>query len=233
VPEKVAIVTAGGSGIGVAAARALAADGFKVAVLSPSGKGEALGKELGGIGATGSNQSNDDLKRLVDATLDRWGRIDALVNSAGHGPRKPLLELADDDWRTGLEVYFLSAVRPTRLVMPVMQRQISGSIVNISSTAGVEPNPAFPTSSVFRAGLASFAKIFADEHAAENIRMNNVLPGFVDNFPTKDEILAQIPMQRYAKVAEVGELVAFLASERSSYITGQNLRIDGGMTRSL
>ena len=232
-PEKVAIVTAGGSGIGVAAARALAADGFKVAVLSPSGKGEALGKELGGIGATGSNQSNDDLKRLVDATLDRWGRIDALVNSAGHGPRKPLLELADDDWRTGLEVYFLSAVRPTRLVMPVMQRQISGSIVNISSTAGVEPNPAFPTSSVFRAGLASFAKIFADEHAAENIRMNNVLPGFVDNFPTKDEILAQIPMQRYAKVAEVGELVAFLASERSSYITGQNLRIDGGMTRSL
>ena len=113
-----------------------------------------------------------------------------------------------------MEVYFLSVVRPTRLVTPVMQRQKSGSIVNISSTAGVEPNPAFPTSSVFRAGLASFAKIFADEHAAENIRMNNVLPGFVDNFPVKDEILASIPMQRYAKVAEVGELVAFLASER-------------------
>jgi NAD(P)-dependent dehydrogenase (short-subunit alcohol dehydrogenase family) len=233
VPEKVAVVTAGGSGIGAAAARALAADGFKVAVLSPSGKGESLGKELGGIGLTGSNQSNDDLKRLVEATLERWGRIDALVNSAGHGPRKPLLELADDDWRTGMEVYFLSAVRPTRLVTPVMQRQRSGSIVNISSTAGIEPNPAFPTSSVFRAGLAAFAKIFADEHASENIRMNNVLPGFVDNFPVKDEILKSIPMQRYAKGAEVGELVAFLASERSSYITGQNLRIDGGMTRSL
>jgi len=233
VPEKVAIITAGGSGIGAAAARALAADGFKVAVLSPSGKGEALGNELGGIGLTGSNQSDDDLKRLVDSTLDRWGCIDALVNSAGHGPRRPLLELTDDDWHKGLDVYFMSVVRPTRLVAPIMHRQKSGSIVNISSTAGIEPNPAFPTSSVFRAGLASFAKIFADEHAAENIRMNNVLPGFVDNFPVKAEILKGIPMQRYAKVAEVGELVAFLASERSSYITGQNLRIDGGMTRSL
>ena len=197
--EKVAIITAGGSGIGAAAVRALAADGFKVAVLSSSGKGEALGKELGGIGVTGSNQSDDDLKRLVDRTLDRWGRIDALVNSAGHGPRKALLELGDDDWHAGMEVYFLSVVRPTRLVTPVMQRQKSGSIVNISSTAGVEPNLAFPTSSVFRAGLASFAKLFADQHAAENIRMNNVLPGFVDNFPAKEEILARIPMQRYAR----------------------------------
>ena len=231
--ERVAIITAGGSGIGAAAARALAAAGFQVAVLSSSGKGEALGKELGGIGVTGSNQSDDDLKRLVDQTLDRWGRIDALVNSAGHGPRKSLLELTDDDWRKGMEVYFLSVVGPTRLVTPVMRRQKSGSIVNISSTAGVEPNPAFPTSSVFRAGIASFAKIFADQHAAENIRMNNVLPGFVDNFPVKDEILSLIPAGRYARVEEVGELVAFLASERASYITGQNLRIDGGLTRSV
>ena len=112
--DRVAIITAGGSGIGAAAVRAFAADGFKVAVLSSSGKGEALGKELGGIGVTGSNQSNDDLKRLVEATLDRWGRIDALVNSAGHGPRKPLLELTDEDWHKGMEVYFLSVVRPTR-----------------------------------------------------------------------------------------------------------------------
>ena len=179
------------------------------------------------------NQSDDDLKRLVDQTLDRWGRIDALVNSAGHGPRKSLRDLTDDDWRQGMEIYFLSVVRPTRLVMPAMQRQKSGSIVNISSTAGVEPNAAFPTSSVFRAGLASFTKLFADQHAAENIRMNNVLPGFVDNFPVKDEILSLIPAGRYARVEEVGELVAFLASERASYITGQNLRIDGGLTRSV
>lgn len=230
--DRVAIVTAGGSGIGAAAARALAADGFHVAVLSSSGKGEALGKELGGIGVTGSNQADADLRRLVDQTLDRWGRIDALVNSAGHGPRKPLLELDVSDWQKGMEVYFLSVVRPTRLVAPIMRRQKSGSIVNVSSTAGVEPNPAFPTSSVFRAGLASFAKMFADEHAAESVRMNNVLPGFVDNFPVKDEILAGIPMKRYGRVEEVAALIAFLASEKAAYITGQNIRFDGGMTRS-
>jgi NAD(P)-dependent dehydrogenase (short-subunit alcohol dehydrogenase family) len=232
VAERVAIVTAGGSGIGAAAARALAADGFHVAVLSSSGKGEALGKELGGIGVTGSNQSDEDLRCLVDETLDRWARIDVLVNSAGHGPRKPLLKLDDSGWQKGMEVYFLSVVRPTRLVAPIMRRQKSGAIVNVSSTAGVEPNPAFPTSSVFRAGLASFAKMFADEHAAENVRMNNVLPGFVDNFPVKDEILAGIPMKRYGRVEEVAALIAFLASEKAAYITGQNIRFDGGMTRS-
>ncbi len=96
--EKVAIVTAGGSGMGAAAARRLAQDGFKVAILSSSGKGEALAQELGGIGVTGSNQSNDDLKRLVDAVLEKWGRIDVLVNSAGHGPRAPILEITDEDW---------------------------------------------------------------------------------------------------------------------------------------
>jgi NAD(P)-dependent dehydrogenase (short-subunit alcohol dehydrogenase family) len=233
VAERVAIVTAGGSGIGAAAARALAPDCFHVAVLSSSGKGEALGKELGGIGVTGSNQLIVDLRRLVDQTLDRWGRIDALVNSAGHGPRKPLLELDDPDWHKGLDVYLLGAVRATRLVTPIMQRQKSGSIVNVSSTAGVEPNAAFPTSSVFRAGLAAFAKMFADEHAAENIRMNNVLPGFVDNFPVKDEILAKIPMQRYGGVDEAAALIAFLASDKAAYITGQNIRFDGGMTRSV
>lgn len=96
--DKVAVITAGGSGMGTGAARRLAADGFKVAILSSSGKGEALAKELGGIGVTGSNQSNDDLKRLVDATTEKWGRIDVLVNSAGHGPRAPILELSDEDW---------------------------------------------------------------------------------------------------------------------------------------
>src|SRR5690349_21886891 len=109
--EKVALITAGGSGMGAAAARRLAADGFKVAVLSSSGKGEALAQELGGIGVTGSNQSNDDLKRLVDTTMKKWGRIDVLVNSAGHGPRAPILEITDEQWHQGIDVYFLNVVR--------------------------------------------------------------------------------------------------------------------------
>jgi NAD(P)-dependent dehydrogenase (short-subunit alcohol dehydrogenase family) len=231
--QKVAIVTAGGSGMGAGAARKLAADGFHVAILSSSGKGEALAKELGGIGVTGSNQSNDDLKFLTDKAVNEWGRIDVLVNSAGHGPRAPILELTDDDWHTGLDVYFLNVVRSTRLVTPIMQEQQSGVIVNISTFAAFEPDPVFPTSGVFRAGLAAYTKLFSDHYAAENIRMNNVLPGFIDSRPEKKEFRDRIPMRRYGKTDEISETVAFLASDGAGYITGQNIRVDGGITRSV
>ncbi|WP_143957494.1 SDR family oxidoreductase [Rhodoligotrophos appendicifer] len=231
--DKVAVVTAGGSGMGAGAARKLSEQGFKIAILSSSGKGEALAKELGGIGVTGSNQSEEDVKRLIDQTMQRWGRIDALVNSAGHGPRGPVLELTDDDWHRGMDVYFLSAVRPTRLVTPIMQKQKSGSIVNISTFATFEPDPVFPTSGVFRVGLAAYTKLFSDKYAADNIRMNNVLPGFIDSLPEKAEFKDRIPMGRYGTVQEVSELIALLASDRGGYITGQNIRIDGGITRSV
>ena len=231
--EKVAIVTAGGSGMGAGAARKLAEQGFHVAILSSSGKGQALAEELGGIGVTGSNRSNDDLKRLVDQAFDRWGRVDVLVNSAGHGPRAAILDLSDDDWHQGLEVYFLNVVRPTRLVTPIMQAQKSGVIINISTFAAFEPDPVFPTSGVFRAGLAAYTKLFSDKYAAENIRMNNVLPGFIDSLPEKEEFRSRIPMQRYGKTEEIAEVIAFLASEGAGYITGQNIRVDGGITRSV
>jgi NAD(P)-dependent dehydrogenase (short-subunit alcohol dehydrogenase family) len=231
--EKVAIITAGGSGMGAACARRLAADGYKVAILSSSGKGEVLAKALGGIGITGSNQSNDDLRRLVDATLDAYGRIDALVNSAGHGPRAPILEITDEAWHAGLDTYFLNVVRPTRLVAPVMAAQKSGAIVNISSAWAFEPSPLFPTSAVFRAGLAAFTKLFADAHAADNVRMNNVLPGWIDSLPATEERRAGVPMGRYGTSAEIAATVAFLVSEGAGYITGQNLRVDGGLMRSV
>lgn len=231
--ERVAVITAGGSGMAAAAARRLAADGFEIAILSSSGKGEALAGELGGIGVTGSNRSNEDLTHLVELTMERWGRIDALVNSAGHGPRADLIELGDDALHEGMEVYFLNVVRPTRLVTPIMRRQRSGAIVNISTFAAFEPDPAFPTSAVFRAGLASYTKLFSTRYAAENIRMNNVLPGFIDSLPEKPGIAERIPMGRYGKASEVAELIALLASDRAAYITGQNIRIDGGITRSV
>ena len=231
--QKVAIVTAGGSGMGAHAARTLARDGFKLAILSSSGKGEALADELGGFGVTGSNQSLEDVARLVDQTMQRWGRIDALVNSAGHGPRGPVFDLSDDDWQRGMEVYFLSAVRPTRLVAPIMQKQRGGSIINISSFAAFEPDAAFPTSAVFRAGLASFVKLAADKVAADNVRINNVLPGFIDSLPEKEGVAQRVPMKRYGKMEEVSELIAFLASDKAGYITGQNIRVDGGITRSV
>lgn len=230
--DKVAIITAGGSGMGAAAARKLAADGYRVAILSSSGKGEALAAELGGLGVTGSNRSPEDLARLVDATLQQWGRVDAVVNSAGHGPKGPLLEISDDDWHLGMEFYLLNVVRIARLVAPVMKRQKSGAIVNISTYATFEPEALFPTSGVFRAGLAAFTKVFADEYAEHNVRMNNVLPGFIDSLPEKEDRRARIPMGRYGTAEEVADLIAFLASDASSYITGQNIRIDGGITRS-
>lgn len=231
--QKVALVTAGGSGMGAASARRLAADGFRVAILSSSGKGQALADELGGFGVTGSNQSVSDLQSLVDEAIRRWGRIDVLVNSAGHGPRKSILDISDEDWRTGFDVYFLNAVRPTRMVTPIMQKQKSGAIINISSAWAFEPTAQFPTSAVARAGLASFTKIFADTYAADNIRMNNVLPGWIDSLPATDERRDSVPLKRYGKSEEVAATVSFLASEGAAFITGQNIRVDGGMTRAV
>ncbi|OYX85889.1 MAG: 3-oxoacyl-ACP reductase, partial [Azorhizobium sp. 35-67-5] len=158
---------------------------------------------------------------------------DALVNSAGHGPRAPLLDLTDEDWHRGMDVYFLNVVRPTRLVTQIMQAQKSGSIVNISTFAAFEPDPVFPTSGVFRAGLAAYTKLFSDRYAADNIRMNNVLPGFIDSLPEKPQFRERIPMGRYGTVAEVAEVIALLATARGGYITGQNIRVDGGITRSV
>jgi NAD(P)-dependent dehydrogenase (short-subunit alcohol dehydrogenase family) len=230
---KVAVVTAGGSGMGAAAARKLAQDGFEVAVLSASGKGEALAAQLGGIGVTGSNQSSDDLARLVDLAMDRWGRIDVLVNSAGHGPRAPVLELTDEQWHQGLDIYLMNVIRPTRLVTPIMVRQHSGAIINISTAWAFEPSPMFPTSAIFRAGLAAFTKLFADQYAADNVRMNNVLPGWIDSLPATDERRQSVPMQRYGTSDEIAATIAFLASGAAAYITGQNLRVDGGLMRSI
>lgn len=231
--EKVAVIVAGGSGMGAAAAVKLAADGYKVAILSSSGKGEALAERLGGLGITGSNQSVDDLNKLVEATMDRWGRIDVLVNSAGHGPRAPILELSDNDWQVGMETYFLNVVRAARLVTPIMQKQGGGSIINISSAWTFEPTDMFPTSAVFRAGLASFTKIFADAYAADNIRINNVLPGWIDSLPKNDARQDSVPLKRYGTAEEVAATIAFLASPGAAYITAQNIRVDGGVTHSV
>ena len=231
--EKVAVVTAGGSGMGAAVAKRLAADGYKLAILSSSGKGEALAQELGGIGVTGSNQSIDDLQRLTDLTLEKFGRIDVLVNSAGHGPRASILDITDEQWHTGLDVYLMNVIRPTRIIAPVMVKQKAGAIVNISTAWAFEPSSMFPTSAVFRAGLASYTKIFSDTYAADNVRMNNVLPGWIDSLPATEERRQGVPMQRYGTSEEIAATVAFLASEGAGYITGQNIRVDGGLTRSV
>lgn len=231
--KPVALLTAAGSGIGAEVARKLANDGYQIAILSSSGRGEALAKELGGIGVTGSNLSTADIEQLVDKAIAKWGRIDVVVNSAGHGPKGAVLDITDDNWHLGMEVYLLNVIRITRLVTPHMQKQGSGSIVNISTYAAFEPEALFPTSGVFRSALAAFTKLFADKYASESIRMNNVLPGFTDSLPEKEDRRSRIPMGRYGTTNEIAETVAFLATERGGYITGQNIRVDGGLTRSV
>ena len=156
-----------------------------------------------------------------------------MVNNTGHPPKGPLLELTDDDWRSGLELVLLGVVRMARLVTPPLKAAGGGAIVNISTFAAFEPSPAFPISATLRAALASYTKLYADAHAADGIRMNNVLPGYIDSFPADDDLVQQIPMGRYGSVAEIGKTVRFLLSADAGYITGQNLRVDGGLTRSV
>lgn len=231
--DKIALLTAAGRGMGAAIARKLADGGYKIAILSSSGKGKTLAEELGGIGFTGSNRNVDDLAQFVQLAIDSYGQIDCVVNSAGHGPRNNILAITDDEWHLGMEVYFLHVARIARLVTPHLIANGGGAIVNISTFATFEPDPAFPTSAVFRAGLAAYTKLYADKYAEHNIRMNNILPGFINSFPENQAIVNRIPMGRYGTVEEVAETASFLVSDGATYITGQNIRVDGGITRSV
>lgn len=231
--QRVALVIGGGSGIGADAARALHEQGYAVGVMSSSGKGEQLGKDLNGFGFTGSNLIGDDIKAFIDGAVSLFGRIDAVVNSTGHGAKGGVLELSDDDWHTGMDIYLTSVIRTARLVVPEMKKNGGGSIVNVSSFAAIEPDPDFPTSAVFRASLSAFTKMFSTEFARDSIRMNNVLPGFVDSLPELESRRERIAIGRYSEVREISEAILFFASNASSSITGQNLRVDGGLTHSL
>lgn len=222
-----------GKGMGAACARLLAERGYKVALLSPSGSAEALARELGGVGLKGSVTSPDDLKRLIDLSVKTYGRIDAVINNTGHQPKGDLLEIGDADWHVGLDLLLLNVVRMARLALPIMLKQGGGSIVNISTAAAFEPNLKFPVSSTVRAALTAFTKLFAERYGKEGVRMNNVLPGMIDTFPESPDFLAKIPMGRYGRADEVARAVAYLVSPESSYVTGQSLRVDGGMTRAL
>ena len=233
VSEQVAIITAAGQGIGAAIAQELSASGYRVSLLSNAGGAITLARELDGLGMTGSVAEPSDLTKLVDSTIQQFGRIDAVVNNTGHPPKGELLEISDADWHLGLDLLILNVVRMARLVTPIFLKQGGGSIVNISTFSAFEPELDFPVSSSLRSGLASFAKLYSNRYAEDGVRMNNILPGYMDNYPESAENLAKIPMKRYAKVEEIAKTVRFLLSDDAGYITGQNIRADGGITRSI
>ncbi len=231
--REVAIITAAGKGMGAACARELATRGYSLALMSRSEEATDLARELGGVGLEGSVTEEADLRALVDKTLEAYGRVDAVVNSSGHPPTGDILDITDEQWHAGLDLVLLNVVRMARLVTPIMVRQGGGAMVNVSTFSAFEPSAAFPVSSSLRSALAGFTKLYADRYAAEGIRMNNVLPGFVESFEVDEQTRASIPMQRPGTVEEIAKCVAFLVSPDASYITGQNLRVDGGLTRSV
>ncbi len=238
--QKVAVITGGGRGMGAAIARELHGRGYALALMSPSGSAETLAEELGGapgapgaVAVTGSTAEAGDLEALVAAALEAHGRIDAVVNHTGGPPKGDLLEVSDDDWRRGVDLILLSVVRMARLVTPLMERQGGGAIVNITTFSAFEPSLTFPVSSVLRAGIGAYTKLYSDRYAKAGIRMNSLLPGYIDSLAHGAETADPIPLGRIGTVEEIAKTAAFLLSDDSGYITGQNLRVDGGLTRHM
>ncbi|WP_085026524.1 SDR family oxidoreductase [Ensifer aridi] len=230
--DKVCLITGGGRGMGAAVAREMHARGYKLVLMSPSESCETLAAELGGVPRRGVAQSAADLKGIVDLAMATYGRIDALLNHTGHPPKGDLLEITDEHWDLANDMIVKSVIRMARLVTPVMEAQGGGSIVNITTYAAFEPSLWFPASCIYRAGVSSFTKLYSDRYGPKNIRMNCLLPGFTDSLDV-GKFADLTALKRIGRVEEQAKAAAFLLSEDSSYITGQSLRVDGGLTRHM
>ncbi|MEX2650640.1 MAG: SDR family oxidoreductase [Alphaproteobacteria bacterium] len=242
---RIAIVTAAGKGIGAACARALAAADWRVGLMSRSGGAETLARELGGVGVTGSVTEAKDIARLVEAVIAAYGGIDAAIVSTGHAGHSlkaattsfdpdfagNLLDIPDAAWHDALELYVLDAVKVARAVTPAMLARGGGAIVNISAFGAAEPHAAYPLSSALRRALSAFTKLYADRYARDGIRMNNLLPGYLDNYAWPDSLLSGIPLGRSGRLEEIAATAVFLLGPGAGYITGQDILADGGMAR--
>lgn len=224
-----AIVTGASQGIGAAIARELAARGYQLVVMARSEPIVSFASEIGATPVRGSLTDVADLRRLVDTAMDEHGKIDVVINNGGHAATGELLDLSDEQWHEGLDLVVLNVVRMARLVTPLMQAAGGGSIVNVSTFSALDPIADFPISSTLRAGLAAFTRLYSERYGRDGIRMNNLLPGMIDNWPEDRVKTARTHIGRYGTLGEVAKAAAFLAGDESSYISAQNLRVDGGL----
>jgi len=231
--QRVAIVTGAGRGMGAAITRELHTCGYQLALMSPSDRSVKLAEELGAIGIAGSVAKSQDLQKLVEVTMSAYGRIDGVVNNTKHPKTGNLPEIEDALWLEEHESIFLSVQRLARLVTPIMKNQGGGAFVNITTLTTLEPDAAYPISCAYRAAVASYTKMYADLHGPYHIRMNALLPGYIDSMEHDEAGKASIPLRRFGRVAEIAKTSRFLLSNEAGYITGQNIRVDGGLTRHL
>ena len=239
---RTAIVCGASSGIGLGIAESLAAEGANVVLFAR--RREELEREaerLGGLAVVGDVTSPDDLERLVRSTTDAFGGIDILVNNSGGPPRANAAGLGADQVQSAVELLLLSVVRLTALCLPYLERSDAGRIVNVTSSAVREPIENLVLSNLVRPGVIGWAKTLARELGPAGITVNSIAPGWIDterirevypDGPT-DADLQAIPLRRLGTPRELGDVVAFLCSDRASYVTGTLVTIDGGLTRGL
>ena len=231
--EKTCLVIGGGRGMGAATAKEMHKRGYKLSLMSPSDSCEQLAEELKGLALRGKAENKENLQSIVGLTMEKYERIDSVLIHVGGPPKGDLLEIDDDDWDKANQMIIKPVISIAKLVTPIMLEQGAGSIVNITTFSAFEPSLTFPTSSVYRAGVSSFTKLFSDRYGAKNIRMNCLLPGFTDSLNLPDEFAQLSSLKRLARAEEQAKVAAFLLSDDSSYITGQSIRSDGGVTRHM
>jgi len=239
---RTAIVCGASSGMGLAIAEALSAEGANVAMFAR--RREELVREaerLGALAVRGDLTNPLDLERLVEKTLEAFGGIDILVNNGGGPPRTLAVDLTDEDVESAVELLLLSAIRLTNLCLPHLRRSGHGRIVNITSSSVREPIDDLALSNSVRPGVVGWANTLAREIGRDGVTVNSIAPGRIETARlaevyanrSRAEDLARIPLRRFGRAREVGDVVCFLVSDRASYVTGAVVPVDGGLTRSL
>ena len=239
---RTAIVCGASAGIGLAVAESLAEEGANVTMFAR--RRDVLGREaerLGALAVRGDVTDPRDLKRLVERTVEAFGGVDVLVNNSGGPPPGRASDLTDDDVEAAVELLLVSAVRLTSLCLPHLRRSGRGRIVNIASSSVRQPIDGLALSNAVRPGVIGWAKTLARELGPDKITVNSVAPGRIDTERLQElyagrsraDDLAEVPVGRFGRAREVGDVVCFLASDLASYVSGAVIPVDGGLTRAL